>query len=761
MPSSDPAKAVIPAALPLRTRAWYFALTTLLLGVILWLNAHYLFESRLYESGDLAANSLSVVRAEHFHEIYGAYSRWEFHHPGPALFYALGLGEVLLYRTFHLVPTPYNAQVVVVLLLNAGFLAAGIGVAARWVRGQLFVPLALLLAVVHFTSVDPRFCLLTPWTAYVLPMPFFALMMAAASVGAGRGQDLPLLLLAGCFTIHLNVAQPLFVGPFFLLAYFGLWWSRGSVQPALVPRSKFPWMLHPSALLRAWRAFPRSHAVAAGIAVVFVLPIVVDWLLVSPSNVSRILLHIQSHQGGPRHAWLDSLFCFLRYGVYRPSHGSSDISPGGVTPGQIAAYLLGHPEMTLLWTGALAAPVLAVVLRRWFTPDPTIERTTHRLSQSAETPVGRWRFLGSLSFFWAVSAALAVVWNHLQDGEMFYFNSWFAYAIYYVLALLAAGAVCDIVEAQAARLRHPGRWRTAIAMLCGAATIAYGTRHLGSYRAVDYDTREERAGATTVNAALTERSGAPRAKLLVFPHAGWGVAAGIAALLSHEGQPCFVPADWHVMFGEDHVPADLPSALLSKSGEAAYDVWQIVPANTINADLAAAHPLTEGFALLTDGPGLDPAGAGATITFGGRPSAAFKYAIFGWLDPDDPAITSVWSEGKIGVIRFRPTKVPPGSEVRIEFRFSTVYLPVGVRATQHLGVRFNGHDLGTLELSATGPATLSVMIPADVWNERPTAWFALAFPDAISPLAAGESDDGNALAFATERIAFRLLPPPD
>ena len=53
------------------------------------INRHYFFETRLYEFADMAANSLEVLQAKKFELYYGNYSRWGFHHPGPALFYLL------------------------------------------------------------------------------------------------------------------------------------------------------------------------------------------------------------------------------------------------------------------------------------------------------------------------------------------------------------------------------------------------------------------------------------------------------------------------------------------------------------------------------------------------------------------------------------------------------------------------------------------------------------------------------------------------
>ncbi len=217
-------------------------LSAVILAFLIAVNAHYLFHAQLYEDDDLASNSLAVVRAGHFHELYGQYSRWGFHHPGPAVMYTFAWGELLFYHGLHLVPTPYNAQVIMLMVLVSGFLAGGIGVAARWVRSAVFVPLALLFAAVHFTAADPHTWVLCTWMPFVMTMLFFGLLMASASVGAGQGDDLPFLVLAGGFMLNTHVAQPLFVGPLFAVAYGG----AGVGVPAERGGPRMPWRTVPA-----------------------------------------------------------------------------------------------------------------------------------------------------------------------------------------------------------------------------------------------------------------------------------------------------------------------------------------------------------------------------------------------------------------------------------------------------------------------------------------------------------------------------------
>ncbi len=741
----------------------YFALTVglaaLVLSFLVWDNAAYLFHARIYEAGDPGANSLSVLRAEHFQEIYGAYSRWSFHHPGPALFYSLALGETLFYRGFHIVPTAYNAQVLVVMILVASFFAGGLGAAARWVRGLVFVPLALLIATAHFMAVDPKLCLLNTWPPFTLPLIFFALLMAGASVGAGQGTDLPLLVLAGGFAVHSHIVQPLFVGPVAVLGYLGLAWTcyharREAVRVAEIMPETTP----PSAA--PWRVFPWAHGLAGGILAAFVLPMVIDLFFGARSNFAHVLDHMRTYHG-ERKPWLDALYCFVRFSTYKPSHVVNQISPDHATWGQIGHYLLGHPEMIGLWLCAMMIPVIAFVghrrrLRRLAVVSGTTTETPAPTAMVNPLPRGRWRFLGWLAFMVALTTGLTVVWGHLQDGEMYYYNMWFAYAIYYALAVLAAGGVAEIVENRAARAGHPGVWTGLAAVLCLLATGGILARHLGHFRTTEYNQETYRAASRTVDAALAAHPEAPAAKLLVFPHDGWGAATGIAAKLTRAGRECIVPPDWFIMFGQGHAPGDTFERLAAAKGHPPYDVWHIVSASEAGPELAARYPLADGYVLQAGGVPLDPAWPDSAITFvGPRPNADF-FVLTGWASAD-PGAEYTYSLGKQGLLNFAPVPVSPNAAVKVEFHFPFPRLVPGKREAQRLTLDFNGHNLGTLRMDTTGPKLLTVTIPAAVWNERASALFMLGFPDAISPQEAGESADYRQLAFATDKITFRVV----
>ncbi len=323
------------------------------------------------------------------------------------------------------------------------------------------------------------------------------------------------------------------------------------------------------------------------------------------SNAALVLHHMHNHRG-ERHPWLDSVYCFLRFGGYKPSQPDGAVSPGNVTPGQIGHYVHDHALTTTLWLGALLVPLLALACRRWVKPRGAA------YIDHPPAPPGRWRFLGWLAAVWALGTALTLVWGHIQDGEMFYFNSWFTYGIYLTLALLAAGAISDLVELATARGRRPWLWTTLAAVLCMVATVGFLTRRIGRYRETEYDNEQSRNAARTVNATLAARPDAPRTKLLVFQQTHWEVAAAVAILLTREGYPCVVAPTWNVLFGDDHAPANFfADWKTGTGGKTPVDVWHVVSAETIDPAWAARYPLLQGCALL---PGLPPAGPGRRPT---------------------------------------------------------------------------------------------------------------------------------------------------
>src|SRR5580700_8609368 len=124
-------------------------LTAAFVLLVLALNFE-LFTTPIVEHSDFAANSLLVQQAKHFRLLTGHYSRWRFHHPGPAFLYLFALGEFLFYDLLHVVPAPYNGQLLITIIFDGALLSAALYVFRR--HTKLSVPLALLVVLVVLLS---------------------------------------------------------------------------------------------------------------------------------------------------------------------------------------------------------------------------------------------------------------------------------------------------------------------------------------------------------------------------------------------------------------------------------------------------------------------------------------------------------------------------------------------------------------------------------------------------------------------------------
>ena len=236
-----------------------FLLALGIIGLLAWNSGGFFFQRPYYEYWDSAANSLFVQQAKHFQLLYGPYSRYLFNHPGPAFFYVYAFGEWLFYDALHLVPSPVQGQLLANLCVVTGFYVTALSIFAHWLpRGArwAFLCAALAFGIVHFSLMknlpsyevlDGPSAFLSVWPIHPMILPFICLLAAGASVGAGRGRHLPVLILAGGF-LMVHVTQPLFVGPTGLCAYIGLVVScaarqragrrRGNPHPARVPAGR-------------------------------------------------------------------------------------------------------------------------------------------------------------------------------------------------------------------------------------------------------------------------------------------------------------------------------------------------------------------------------------------------------------------------------------------------------------------------------------------------------------------------------------------
>lgn len=250
--------------------ATVFGASSVTLLALLLARSRELFWRVIYEEGDLAANSIITYQAKHFDLLVGNYSRIGFSHPGPAYFYVQAAGEWLLHDLLGVVPSPWNGQAVAILALNAACVALVLTVLFGWFRSPVPVATAGGAALAYLAAHGE--IVTSTWMPYAYTTPFLLLLVAAASVAAGRAGHLWLLVLAGGLLVH-GHAEFLFFVPFIAgAALLAHWWRRRR-RGTGPTRDRVSWLA------------------ASGVLGVFLLPIVLNVLLNWPGEFGKYVAY--------------------------------------------------------------------------------------------------------------------------------------------------------------------------------------------------------------------------------------------------------------------------------------------------------------------------------------------------------------------------------------------------------------------------------------------------------------------------------------
>jgi hypothetical protein len=491
---------------------------------VLFIVSHFSFYflAPHYEGGDLAANALQIRQAKSFDELYGNYSRFGFHHPGPAFFYAYALGEAVLFDTLKLVPSPYNAHAIIGVLIQALFFTWALIIAARRVQRPLLLPLLLAFAAVHFSLVNfniPGSAFESIWPPYVLLCPFLCFLVAAASVASGKPQDLVPCVLAGCVLVHGHVAQPLFVVPLFLIAYTALCFAHRRSRKLPV------------------RVAPLTHVAALCILALFLLPLLLDARKGGESNLQLIWQHFS--QSAQDHKSLAQSFIYLGaffHYVANPEKYCDTLNLSNLT------FLVDRWPFLWMW--------IVVGIGIVLTPKP---------AQSDERRFFRW-----LCVILVIGLLLSLTWGQMQDHEMFGFNAYFYFGLLFVPFILLAIVIASRSKPASTGYLSPLLYLIALAL--GFATARSWSWHTNLPTA---PSGTEAMVAAVRQAAVADRQG-PRTKFLSFEHDAWEWAAGVALALERFGYESAVSPEWSPIFGAKHA-ADLSSSL--RHGEVA--LWRV------------------------------------------------------------------------------------------------------------------------------------------------------------------------------------------
>ena len=340
--------------------------------VLLWIARDFVFGAPMYEWADFAANALQIDRAKHFSELLGNYSRFNFHHPGPAFFYVYAASEVLFHDLLGVAAAPMNAHLLGSILLQSAFIAgAAVALASLPLiedRRRFLAAAALTAMIVLTLAQHPE---LSIWPPYVLVGPMLAFLAATTAVATGDSRFLPLAAVSGVFLVHGHIAQVLIVAPLALAAYVALR-LRGRA-------------LH--------------HIAAAVIVAIGLLPIAIDTISSRPSNLSLILQAAHGSQRTLSQAVAYSLG-FLEFPTWTSPPLSLSLRP-----------VLGNVWPSLVLAGLVVLTALVVLRRRG------LRRA--ELRRPALALYGVLLLAGGLAFVWALE----------QYGPPYAFNSFFVYAL--------------------------------------------------------------------------------------------------------------------------------------------------------------------------------------------------------------------------------------------------------------------------------------------------------------------------------------------
>jgi hypothetical protein len=152
--------------------------------------------SHTYPVSDEAIIELATLNAASGRQLLGPYSRYVWHHPGPALFYALAP----FYRGSGDRSTGLAAGA---LLINVAVLAIALAVLVRTRQPALAVAVALVGAF-YVGRLGPL--LVSAWNAHVALLAAAALILTSAAVAAGSFGALPLVALMASFALQTHIA---------------------------------------------------------------------------------------------------------------------------------------------------------------------------------------------------------------------------------------------------------------------------------------------------------------------------------------------------------------------------------------------------------------------------------------------------------------------------------------------------------------------------------------------------------------------------
>lgn len=475
---------------------WSFLVFT---TVLLVRNA-YLFSAKIYENQDYAANTIAVLQAKHFQLLLGNYSKENFYHPGPAFLYVMAAGESLFHDALHLVPTPWNGQLLAILVLNAALMAIALAVIARHASSAP-VTLACAALMLLFIALHPL-PVNSPWFPYLYFAPALLMLVSAASVATGETFALPTLALSAWLCIHGQAEFLLFAPIIVIVALAGHFWTRRKNEARMFG-ARWHWIG------------------AAVISVLFALPIALYTVQHWPGEFGQYLAYRRkAASAGIHHTLITSISYTMRFWW----------------PGKPATPHAGLPGTAIALVLAAAAVMLALRC-----PVPLLRRFI--LWSVAMAAV--------MTVVFVYYAQTAISDGDVKDQTYLGYFTWAAPLI--VVLVVAAGAVVHLRSVRAVVMPLVG------AVAAGAVLAMVVPQHQDDH----LDPPAKYLGVPQLPQLVRTMTTAAQGRTIVVRiyRGAWFDAVGVVAYGDRTGRRACVtkPARWAVLFRAQSVctPAEL------------------------------------------------------------------------------------------------------------------------------------------------------------------------------------------------------------
>ncbi len=393
------------------------------------------------------------------------------------------------------------------------------------------------------------------------------------------------------------------------------------------------------------------------------------------------------------------------------------------------------------WIGTLLVPPILFALAR---------RREGRAVAYGNAVPARSTFVPWFYVTLAAAFGLTLIWGMKQDGDMYYYNAFFNYSIYYGLTLGLAGSAAVLLQSYVGRSDMAAVRRVICAALwVGAGAVVAGEaaefkEHAGSLPADQLAAESvSRAAAATVPPGGT-------CYLRWSPWEIWPSAIAVALQLERSGREVRVDDDLAILFGKNRTLSgralDLSRPLVC---------WRVAPVSQDPARLGR-WPVGQDCGIEAQAlPDLNPAGGRIRFAAGGN---FMDYVVFGW---SETTVDWDWSDEREALLQFHPGPLPADAGgVDMVFDAWSYFKP-GSPQPQRVETIFNGVRLETAELpvAVNAPAKARVHIDAARWREaaaRGGVALHLIFPDAKSPFELGLSTDRRPLGGGFRSIGFEL-----